>query len=258
MSNDGYSRRRTLALVAGLVAALTVGFGRRGPDDDRVVLTVDRGPDPDGSAPGDDSTERPDPAGEPTGTPGGRTSGRSDGVEGRVVPPDDSDHSPRRREEGSDPPSAPRPESDLIVASTDPLEFSDALLGDAGLVPVTLTLSGGSARVAVHCDVTDDAERGRTDPEVEAGDAGPPGELAAHLRVELRRADDGRLVYEGTLDDFGARAEGIPLSDTCLDPGVHRLHLRWHLPVDAPDVIQTDAVRFSLRFAAAACAADAP
>jgi hypothetical protein len=67
------------------------------------------------------------------------------------------------------------------------------------------------------------------------------------------------LVASGTLAEVieqfagGIRLETEPFG-SCLEPGRPRcLGVRWEVPTDAGNEIQTDSVRFDLQFVASAC-----
>jgi hypothetical protein len=44
-----------------------------------------------------------------------------------------------------------------------------------------------------------------------------------------------------------------PGEDGCLAPSTYPVALRWHLPADAPNTVQTDGVTLALDFAATEC-----
>jgi len=278
-SDDESSRRRLLALLgAALLALLGAGTGVSnffgGDDDDEgdgVDLSVDYSVTPD------------DPAATPTPTPspgGGEesaddatdppeqpdvTAGTDEGAESDPTPTgtpwyyDDPDDDPRSRAPGAGTPTpTTTPNGELVAASIPPVSVSDVDPGDGGTVDLSVTLSGSPARLWIRGDVTDADEGGTNEVERSAGDTGEPGELQNHVQMQVWYDADGdgtvdgdeNAVFEGTLADLDARDDWIALTDACVTPGTQSIRVRWDLPSDAPNVVQTDGVSFSLGVAA--------
>jgi hypothetical protein len=270
-SEEKSSRRRLLALLAAAILALIGAgtgvsnfFGRDDEDEENgVELSVDYDVTPD----------EPVATPTPTPTPGGGESG-ADGATNPPERPDgtpetdaDDPTTPRRRDdpgdESDDPNDDPRsptgtPGGELVATSIPPVSIGDVEPGDGGTVDLSLTLSGSPAQLWVRGDVTAVDEGGTTEAERSAGDAGGTGELQEYVRVQLwYDADrDGAVsggepvVYEGTLAGLDARDGWIALTEACVAPGTHTVRFRWDLPSDAPNVVQTDGVSFSLGVAA--------
>jgi hypothetical protein len=266
------SRRRLLALLAAaLLALIGAGtgvsnlFGRDDEaEDDGVELSVDYDVTPD----------EPVPTPTPTPTPGGGAGGADDATD----PPERPEGTTRtgadgstadglpRRDDPGDEPDAPNDEpqrtttlgDDVISTSIPPVSVADVEPGDGGTVDLSLTLSGSPARLWVRGDVTTVEEGGTNEAERDAGDTGAPGELQEYVRVRLWYDADGEgdvsggepVGYEGTLAGLDARDGWTALTEACVSPGTHTARFRWDLPSDAPNVVQTDGVTFSLAVAA--------
>jgi len=270
-SDEESSRRRLLALLgAALLALIGAGtgvsnfFGRDdGDDEGGIDLSIDYDVTPGEPVP--TPTPTPTPSGgesdvddaadfpeRPNGTAATDTDGSTaDGLPRRDDPDDESDNpndNPRR---------TATPGDDMVATSIPPVSVADVEPGDGGTVDLSLTLSGAPARLWVRGDVTAVDEGGTTEAERSAGDDGGTGELQEYVRVRLwYDVDDGavsggeRVGYEGTLAGLGARDGWIALTETCVAPGTHTARFRWDLPSDAPNVVQTDGVSFSLGVAA--------
>lgn len=271
MLDDHVSRRRLLMVLgAGLAGAFGAGIGGFDPDgggNDGIDLSVDSTSTP--TDPGGGPTATPDGSPTPTPTPtptatgggdGSDRNGRDDGDDWFDDWADDRHDDPsqdQRDGPSSDGSAGDGPGNDgggeRITATTSPVTVSGVTPGDGGVVDVSLSLSGGPARLSVQADATDFAERGLTDPERAGGDGGPPGELQEHVRVRLRYDGGERALHEGSLASL---SDWTPLTGECVPPGTHRLRLEWRLPRDTPDRVQSDAATFSLGFAAEGCAAD--
>lgn len=269
--DDEASRRRVLALLAAAVLALLgAGAGASNllssDDDDSgesgVDLSVDYVVTPD------DRTTTSSPT--PTPTPGGGgspddatappqqpddTTATGEGSQNDPTPtetpwyyddPDDDDS--RSRPESTTP--AETPSDELVGTSIPPVSVDEVEPGDGGTVDLSLTLSGSPARLWVRGDVTGTDEGGTVEAERSAGDTGPPGELQEYVQVRLSYEADDTVVYEGTLADLDAVDDWVALTETCVAPGTHTARFRWDLPSDAPNVVQTDGVSFSLGVAA--------
>ena len=140
------------------------------------------------------------------------------------------------------------------------IELADVKPGDCGTLTTTLYVCGNPSRLWLAVDVVDAAENDRRPEEILAGDetvdVGELGELVdVTVRIDADGVVDGtdRVVYEGTLAGLGAAGDDdgwIPLTATCAAPGTHVATLRWTLPSDAPNTVQTDGVSFSLGVAA--------
>jgi hypothetical protein len=242
------TRRQVLAGAGAVgIACLGAGFGVLGgttpdPDEPTADLHLDYRIDP---APGGG----PDPTLDP-GTP----DRPSDGTPGE-------DRSRRRRRRTPTPTPPGRP----VGVSLPPTTLGDLQPGDGGTMSVDLRLVGAPARLRLRADAGAFTEGGLVEPERTAGDDTPVGELQSHLRVTLWRDDDGdgllgsdeRVFYDGPAAGLGTLAEGVsfaPGDDTdCLPPGTYPVALRWHLPPDAPNTVQTDGVTLALDFAATEC-----
>lgn len=264
------SRRRVLALLLTAVLAL-IGAGAGvsnfldGDEEetDGVDLSVDYTVTPDERTPtptpggggersADEATDSPE---QPDATTG--TAGADDEPTATDVPiPYDADDPPSDASATTTPPA---PGDDLITASTPPVSVENVEPGDGSTVDLSLTLSGSPARLWVRTEATDFDEGGTSEAERSAGDTGPPGELQRYVEVRLWYDADGtagsaeNVVYEGSLAglaDFGGDGGWVPLTEACVTPGDHTATLRWELPGDAPNVVQTDAASFSLGIAA--------
>jgi hypothetical protein len=275
------SRRRLLALLGAAVLTL-VGAGAGvsnflgGGDDeseaDGIDLSVDYSVTPD------EPTATPAPT--PTPTPGGGTSSadgtadlsegsdttRTDeGTESESTPTevprryDDPDDDPRSRTTaGGATTSATTPGDELVTTAIPPVSVADVEPGDGGTIDLSVTLSGGPARLWVRGDVTATEESGTSEVERSAGDDGEPGELQDYVQVQVWYDADGDgtvddsedVVFEGTLAELEARDGWLALTEACVTPGAHTARVRWDLPSDAPNVVQTDSVSFALGIAA--------
>ena len=265
-SDEESSRRRLLALLAAaLLALLGAGTGLFGNDDgdDGVDLSVDYDVTPDEPVPTPTPTPTPTPGGGGSGADGATDSPeRPDGTAGTDAD-DSTSATPPRRDDSDDESNNPRtptgtPGGELVAASIPPVSVADVEPGDGGTVDLSLTLSGSPAQLWVRGDVTAVDEGGTTEAERSAGDTGGTGELQEYVRVQLWYDADGdgavsggeRVVYEGTLAELDARDGWITLTEGCVAPGTHTARFRWDLPSDAPNVVQTDGVSFSLGVAA--------
>ena len=271
---ESSSRRRVLALLlAGLLALLGAGAGVSNfftddGDEDGVDLSVDYTVTPDDPTPtptptptpgaGSSADEATDPPERPDDTTATDTGSPAEPTPTDVPIPYDADD-PAPDAAATAPPTTPG--DDPVTASIPPVSVENVEPGDGGTVDLSLTLSGSPARLWVRGDVTAVDEGGTTEAERSAGDTGEPGELQDHVQVQVWYDDDGDgtadagepVVYEGTLAGLGAAGDDdgwIPLTATCAAPGTHVATLRWTLPSDAPNTVQTDGVSFSLGVAA--------
>jgi hypothetical protein len=264
------SRRRALALFgAALLALLGAGAGvsnrvTSGDDESTApslsvsydVTSDPPAPTPPGADAGSDGgagqSDRSAPAPAADGAPSGTdpTSPDDGGRDGEGIRDTDDGSRPNG---GTVAPASVRP-ADPVSAAVPPVVLSDVSPGDGGDVALSLSLSGSPARLLVRGTASDFDEGGVVEAEREVGDDGPPGELQSHVRVRLwyepGGGDEDRVVYHGPLGGLGAVSEWTPLTDGCVAPGTHTVHLRWDLPADAPNDVQTDAVTFSLGVAA--------
>jgi hypothetical protein len=267
---ESSSRRRVLALLlAGLLALLSAGAGVSNfftgdgddGDEDGVDLSVDYTvtpddptptPTPGGESSADEATDPPEQPDATTGTDTG--SGDEPTPTDVPIPYDADDPAPVAA-------TTATPGDDPVTASIPPVSVENVEPGDDGTVDLSLTLSGSPARLWVRGDVTAVDEGGTTEAERSAGDTDGPGELQDYVQVQVWYDADGDgtadadepVVYEGTLAGLGAAGDDdgwIPLTTTCSAPGTHAATLRWTLPFDAPNTVQTDGVSFSLGVAA--------
>lgn len=262
MSGDtdagGSSRRRLLALLtAAVLALLGAGTGisdlLTGGDDGetgRIDLSLDYAVTPD--EPNATPTPTPTPTPDGADAPGEKPDPTS--TTGTERPERDPTPTATPRRHADDDSSRPRaaattPSDEAVVTATPPVSVSDIEPGDGGTVDLSVTLSGESARLWLRADAMEVEENGLVEVERAAGDAGEPGELHHHVQVRLWYGAD-TVAYEGTLADLGERDDWIALTETCVAPGTGTAHLRWELPPDVPNVVQTDAVSFSLGVAA--------
>jgi hypothetical protein len=255
------TRRQVLAGAgAAGIACLGAGFGALGgttPDRPRPTfdLELDYRLDP---TPADPSVPTPDP-GAPE--PGDDTTGDA--------------RSRRRRRRTTPTPPAPEPTVQpgrLVGVTLPPTTLADLHPGDSGVLSVDLRLVGGPARLWLRADAGAFTEGGLVEPERAAGDDTPVGELQSHLRLTLWLDSDGdgrpdpdeSVFYDGPAAGLGTLAAGVPLvaggeatadDADCLAPGTSPVALRWHLPTDAPNTVQTDGVTLALDFAATDCGA---
>jgi hypothetical protein len=252
--DEGSSRRRALALLlAGLLALVGAGAGI----SNRLVGRHTDEPE-DGVDLSVDYVVTPDAGPTPTPTPGGGSD-----ADAASVPP----AAPTTDDPGRDPPSPGDPDDrsagaaatvrsvptgEPVAVSIPPVSVEDVDPGDGGTVDLSLTLSGSPARLWVRGAVTAVDEGGTTEAERSAGDTTPAGELQEHVRVRLWY-DGDPAVYDGSLAGLGTagtEAGWLPLTTTCVPPGVHTARFRWDLPFGAPNTVQTDGVSFSLGIAA--------
>ncbi|MFB6101805.1 MAG: hypothetical protein ABEJ73_04500 [Haloplanus sp.] len=289
-ADDDTSRRRLLALFGSAVLTLLgagagvsnffgAGDGDRG--EGGLDLSIDYSVTPDGTTPtptptsdgtaGDGADDSAPPSNPDTDTGAPDTSdgtAPSTADESRGVDEDDDERSaPPRRHTPTDESTR---SGDLATSSIPPVSLTDLVPGEGGVVDLSLTLSGSPARLYVRGDATDFAENGIVEVERSAGDTESPGELQEHVQVRLWYDADGdgaeprsaesrsqssdRVLYEGTLDGLGALSEWLPLTEACVSPGTHTVRLRWDVPADAPNTVQTDEASFSLGVAADASA----
>lgn len=151
-------------------------------------------------------------------------------------------------------PTAP---SDLVETSIPPVSVADVAPGDGGDVELALTLSGSPARLWVRGEANGFEERGFSESERGLDDTSDVGELQDHVQVRLwyESTAGDVTIYEGPLaglDGVGGPEGWAPMTEACVAPGKHTVHLRWDLPADDPMVneVQTDAASFSLSVAA--------
>jgi len=177
-------------------------------------------------------------------------------------------------------------ELDLAFETRGPVvDVPNVVPGDSGTLLVGLTVAAESGTVwfrpHLPAELPDGtrnfAENGRTEPEVEAGDDSDDlGELQDVLELSVwydtgvlnsgvagacnGSQDPGETVLaSGTLVDVAEQLAGgvrlqTELFGSCLDPEEPRcLGVRWEVPADAGNAVQTDSVRFDLQFVATAC-----
>lgn len=158
----------------------------------------------------------------------------------------------------------PTPAGRLVGVALPPTTLGDLQPGDGGTMSVDLRLLGASAQLWLRAEAGAFTEGGLVEPERTAGDDTPVGELQSHLRVTLWRDDDGDgllgadepVFYDGPAAGLGTLTGGVSFvqsDDGCLAPGTYPVALRWHLPADAPNTVQTDGVTLALDFAATEC-----
>lgn len=145
------------------------------------------------------------------------------------------------------------------------IDLSDVVPGDSGLLAVGLSLAerppeSGPLAIDLGFDLLADAEAGRTEPEVKAGDTtNQDGELADAItasvwlddglpRCDAKRNSSDTLLAAGTLADvIGTIGGSYRLCEGCFDAVSHHcLGLRWSLPDGVGNVIQTDTAVFEL------------
>jgi hypothetical protein len=253
--------RRQLLAGAGAVgiACLGAGFGALGrtapdPTGPTFDLQLDYRLDPD---PADSPTPTPD-----LGTP--------------TEPGDDTSDDRSRRRRRRTPTPTPTPPGRLVGITLPPTTLSDLHPGDSGTLSVDLRLVGGPAQLWLRADAGEFTEGGLIEPERTAGDDTAVGELQSHLRVTLWLDSDGdgvldadeSVFYDGPAEGLGTLAEGVPfvgddasgadetpeVEDAgCLAPDTYPVALRWHLPTDAPNTVQTDGLSLALDFAGTEC-----
>ena len=179
--------------------------------------------------------------------------------------------------------SLPTADRDLAPAALSNVEST--LADDSGVVVVGLLLTDrpGDVWFLPEAPPSGYRENGHIEPERMANDVTPDeGELQDELEIEVWY-DDGLLgfggcdgtqnagestVSDGRGDVAGALREGYERfaldSDTngirlfdCLETGESRcIGVRWRLPEETGNHVQTDGVDFSLRFAATECLAE--
>jgi hypothetical protein len=244
------TRRQVLAGAGAVgIACLGAGFGAFGrttpdPADPTFDLQLDYRLDP---TPVDPSVPTPEPD----------APGQGDDTTGEV-------RSRRRRRRTPTPTPEPAPTGRLVGVTLPPTTLGPLQPGDGGTMSVDLQLLGAAAHLWLRADAGAFTEGGLVEPERTAGDDTPVGELQSHLRVTLWRDDDGDgllgadepVFYDGPAERLGTLAAGVsfaPGEDGCLAPGTYPVALRWHLPADAPNTVQTDGVTLALDFAATEC-----
>lgn len=171
----------------------------------------------------------------------------------------------------------------FVDEATGPIvSLSNVLPDDTGRVAIGITVESLPERVDgaalwYRLSLTTDDENGINEPEGKTGDvAADGGELGASIDATLwedtgvvggiggcnGRLDAGELPRRSgslvTLD--AALSEGVRLgSDECLTEGSTRcLGLRWELPGDVGNVVQSDSVEFDVEVVATDCAAANP
>jgi len=131
--------------------------------------------------------------------------------------------------------------------------------GDSGSLRVCLLLRGGPGVVWTRLRQTATPENGITQTEADAGDTTDDvGELQEHLEVTMwqdadcdRTPDEGeRVLADGSLAEAVDQpvGDGVRLAEAETTPLC--VGLSWHLPDTAPPTILTDAVEFTVDFAA--------
>ncbi|MFC3477064.1 hypothetical protein [Halobacterium litoreum] len=156
------------------------------------------------------------------------------------------------------------------------LDVGNAQPGDSGALAFRVAGDGTDpVRVAFSLALTANEENGRIEPEREAGDDTPTGELADALEIaawydtgafgvsRLGGCDGERGVGETTLvdgtlrDADAALADGVRLGGDCLGSDQQVcVGLSWSLPASVGSRIQTDSVETDLAFAVEACGGD--
>lgn len=154
------------------------------------------------------------------------------------------------------------------------LGVGNAQPGDSGSLAFRVTPeTEGGARAWFSLAVTDNAENGRNEPELAAGDDTPDrGELADALSVAVwydtgsfgvsglggcdgdRDAAETTLVDGSLADADDALADGVRLGGDCLpaDAGVC-VGVSWSLPASTGNRIQGDSVGADLSFTVEPC-----
>jgi hypothetical protein len=165
------------------------------------------------------------------------------------------------------------------------LQLRNVLPGDSGTLVVGLEVVSGDTQdpVSVWLSgvVSAEAENGRNEPELKAGDTTDTvGELADEATVEMWTdtsplgSCDGLRTLDETLrapvvprapfgdafaQDTTIANEGVKVFDDCLDPGTFRcVALSWELPITATDQAQGDSFVFDFAFAGGPCDGDSP
>jgi predicted ribosomally synthesized peptide with SipW-like signal peptide len=156
------------------------------------------------------------------------------------------------------------------------VRLDDVKPGDAGEVCFSLHLFDNPGYVWLTGELLENAENGMTEPEAEdpdetSDDTGDDvGELADEIRVELVYTDPDdvyesfteSVFYTGTLREamaallLGVPLDGDPTTDgrDCYDPATtNYVCLRWSLPVDHANEVQSDSVAFDVGFYAEQC-----
>ena len=156
------------------------------------------------------------------------------------------------------------------------VELSDVKPGDAGEVCFSLHLFDNPGFVWMTGELLENAENGMsepeaTDPDETSDDTGDEvGELADEVQVELVYTDPDDVYAEfaesvfwtGTLREaMAALLLGVPLDGDpttggrdCFQPSTtNYVCLRWSLPVDHANEIQTDSAAFDVGFYAEQC-----
>lgn len=155
------------------------------------------------------------------------------------------------------------------------LHVGNAQPGDSGKLAFRVTPETGEdgARTWFSLAVTENAENGRNEPELAAGDDTPDrGELADAVEAAVwydtgsfgvsgfggcdgdRDTAEETLVQGSLLDVDDALADGVPLGGDCLsaDEGVC-VGVSWSLPASVGNRIQGDSVETDLSFTVEPC-----
>ncbi|MFB6108029.1 MAG: TasA family protein [Haloplanus sp.] len=158
------------------------------------------------------------------------------------------------------------------------IELDDVKPGDEGEVTFSLHLFDNPGYVWVGSSVQTNAENGFTEPELDDLDevdsrATPPeareGDLIDRVQATLwyddgdnRREDGETTIVDGTLRTVlcrlraGVALDADPSTDSrdCFAADTTRhLGLRWSLPVDHANEVQSDSATFKLQFATEQC-----
>jgi hypothetical protein len=180
--------------------------------------------------------------------------------------------------------------SDVLGVDSDPtfvpeaagpvVSVGNVLPGDEGTVGIGIEADlPGNQDLAVwfRTVLVSTAENGVNEPESKVDDSPDEGEMDDMTQVTVWEnsglagigANDGEIVPvvenvvgEGSIREvFGNSdlADGIRLGSNCLADGeVTYLALRWELPTDVGNVVQSDSVTFGLEFQDAPCGAGNP
>jgi hypothetical protein len=139
-------------------------------------------------------------------------------------------------------------------------DISDILPGDSGIQPIDLH-NAGDIRGYVYIWISDIADGEGLNPDAETGDTAEPGELSAHVLLNIINpgVDFGKLTGSGYIEPYelpvniaafpGSSNQALFLLDTAINPGgTLTLQWQWELPPSAGNEVQGDSVSFTFNY----------
>jgi hypothetical protein len=282
------SRRGVLALVGATAGAAALG----GPAVFGGLPTLDGGDDPRvvgaryrrlrngevvttttaSSGTGDATTTELDPTttatttATRTSTAGGGSSAESNGAGGSSTGGSGADPTTTTTTTATTTESTTTYEA-LAVRDGKRIAVSDVKPGDSGTAWFHLRTRDETVRVIVAGKLVASDENGFTEPEVDAPgeDGTEAGELVDALRAvvwedrgDARLGSDDAVIARGSLREVLAALDTAFLLDDvhgrCVPPETDvYAGIKWWLPEGVGNAVQTDGVRFDLRFLARPC-----